>query len=130
MKININSVSGNTVDFDIIGKGNVLLDSDIGYFDCSPFDDEMFDEDDLHDYILDNIDEIIDIVSKPTVETIRKDLEFIKTLSEIEIIESLITEEDYNDLKQWCEIGLELLIAEEDYDNCIHIKKILNYLDY
>ena len=129
MDININSVSGNTIDFDIIGKGNVFLDSEVGYFKCKSYDEELFADDYFYDFILENIDEIIEIVYKPTLAMVKKDLDNLKSLKEGEILELLESDQDYEDLYQWCVNGLERLILDEDYERCISMKRIMSYLD-
>lgn len=129
MKININNISGSTVDFDILGKGNVLLDSEQGNFDCSSINDSPEADDDFHDYILDNIDEIIEKISKPDIKQIHKELNNLKELTKSQLLEIADSEKDIVDFKLWCEDALVLLISLEEYENCSIVKRLISYTE-
>ena len=128
MEINVNYLKDTIVNFDIVGKGNVLLDIELGDFDCSALDESPEADDDFEDYILQNINEIIEIISSPTLSQIYKDLKNLKHLTKEDIIEMASVTEDSIAFKKWCEDALEILIAIEDYENCSIVKRLLSYL--
>lgn len=128
MEIAINNRDGSMINFDILGLGNVLLDLEKGYFDCKSYDDSDRTDDEFHDYVLININEIVGFLNKPTYGQIVHDLKNLQHLSKEELIDMSESVENLDIFKVWCEESLVLLIEEEDYENCTVVKKILSYL--
>jgi hypothetical protein len=127
IKIKIIEFDDTVVNFDIIGRGNVLLDYENGYFDSSSFDDYEFSEDLFYDFVLENIDELIYIVLKPSYQKIKSDLRKLVGVNFDDISDSF-NDIDRVILLEWISDSLPILIKHEDYEICGDLEKLKQHI--
>lgn len=128
IKIMIKEISGTLINFDIIGFGNVLMDYEYGTFDSSSFDDSVEANINFEELVLINIDHIIDILTKPTLYRVQKEVDKITDI--VEYAESIDIETDENrKIENWINISLPILIEAEDYERCQIIMKLKNKIE-
>jgi len=127
MKIRILEIKGTVIKFDIVDRGNVLMDYAAGVFDSKVFDDNVDEtEKEFYDFILENIDIIIKNITKPTYQSIKHDIDYLN----MSIINNEnITYDIKNTLLTWIDTSLKILIENEDYERCDIIKKFKEKLN-
>ena len=126
IKLVINERNGTVIDFDIIGYGNVLMDYEYGTFDCRSFLETKEANDEFEQMILNNIDIIIEKLTKPSLEKVQKEVD--KIIDMVLIIDSITTDEERKIVLNWIERSLPVLIEAEDYERCSVIKKLKDKL--
>jgi len=83
---------------------------------------------DFEDFIIDNFDEIILTISRPTIESLNKEVDDIK-LDTIQVEIDFLTDFDISLLNSWVNVSLKRLIEIEDYERCDILTKFQKLLN-
>jgi hypothetical protein len=126
IKMIINNKNGTVIDFDIVGYGNVLMDYEYGTFDCRSFVDTKEANDEFEQMILNNIDTIIEKLTKPSLERVQREIDKIKDM--VLILDTIQTDEEREIVSNWIDRSLPVLIEAEDYERCSIIKQLKDKL--
>jgi len=129
--IKIKKIYGSLVDFDIIGKGNVLIDCDNGDFDSSSFKDYELADELFYDYIKENLDEIIYNILQPSYQ--RSMIEYYQFSESFfnDEVQKQVEELDSTSkiiILDWVDYALPFFIEYEEYEICDKITKLNNHI--